>query len=156
MPDTAITLKFGDGEHQFWLPMASIAEIERRCGDKSILLMHDEMGEALSHIPQDGSEGLSVADSRVFFVGGGAARLRDVYEVIRCGAIGGGASPLDAKTLVDSYVDGRPIAETLPVAWAILNAAIRGVSLKKKEVEPEVTSDPSPSEKASSSPTAAS
>lgn len=146
MPDTAITLRFGDGEHQFWLPMASISEIERRCGDKSILLMHDEMGEALGRNPQ--------GDGELVFIGGGVARLRDIYEVIRCAAIGGGASPLDAKTLVDSYVDGRPIAETLPVAWAILNAAIRGVSLKKKETEPEVTGDPSPSEKASSSATA--
>lgn len=128
MSDTAIELDFGDGRYRFWLPMARIIEIERLCGDKSILLMHEEMSLALRQFP---------GDEAVSFAGGGAARIRDVFEVIRCGAIGGGLSPIDAKQLADNYVDGRPIAETLPVAWAILNAAIMGVSLKKKAEAPE-------------------
>ena len=151
MPDTAINLKFADAdEYRFWLPMSRVEEVERLCGNKSILEMHDEMGQALGMMP--GSD-------EVRFIGGGAARIRDVYEVIRCAAIGGGecrrgekvekVSPLDAKALVDNYVDGRPLAETIPVAWAILNAAIRGVSLKKKVEQPEAeTGDLSPSEKA--------
>jgi hypothetical protein len=130
--------------------MARIVEIERICGDKSILEMHDQLGQALGMMP--GAED-------VHFIGGGTARIRDVYEIIRCAAIGGAerrdgettakVGPLDAKHLVDNYVDGRPLAETIPVAWAILDAAIRGVSLKKKAPEPEQgESDLSPTEKA--------
>jgi len=132
MPDTAVTLEFGSGRYRFWLPMARIVEIERLCGGKSILTMHDEMGGAL---------GLDDT-GEAHFVGGGQGRIKDVYEVIRCAAVGGAeaevsgdtvkVSAIDAKRLVDDYVDGRPLAETIPVAWAILDAAIRGVQLKKK------------------------
>lgn len=147
MPDTAITLDFGDARYKFWLPMARVVEVERLCGDKSILAMHEEMGGAL---------GIDQAnDNATVFMGGGDGRLKDIYEVIRCGAIGGNerhdgsetspVSAIDAKRLVDNYVDGRPISETLPVAWAILNAAVMGVSLKKK-AQPEA-GDPSHTEK---------
>jgi hypothetical protein len=72
------------------------------------------------------------------FVGGGPVRIEHVAEVIRCAAIGGGLAPLEAKRLVDQYVDGRPYTETVPVAHAILGAAIFGVRLKKKaETEPD-------------------
>lgn len=145
MPDTSITLDFGPGRYRFWLPMARIVEVERLCGDKSIVLMYEEMSVGL------GGE----AEAPVFF-GAGPVRIKDVYEVIRCGAIGGNerydgdevrpVSALDAKRLVDDYVDGRPMSETVPVAWAILNAAIMGVTLKKKaQPEPD---DPSPTVKA--------
>lgn len=133
MPDTAISLDFGNGQYRFWLPMARIIEIERLCGDKSIVTMFEEMCAGI---------GISNETNEPRFVGVGPVRLKDVYEVIRCGAIGGGeatvagetvkVSPNDAAALVREYVDGRPMSETVPVAWAILNAAIMGVSLKKK------------------------
>lgn len=139
MPDTAIDLRFGDGEHHFFLPMARICEIERLCGvkdtPKSIEVMFDQFGQSLGLDPESGNP---------LYIGGGASILKDVYEVIRCGLIGGGMSPLEAKALVDSYVDGRPFAETVPVAWAVLNAAIRGVSLKKKADTPDETAPESP------------
>lgn len=141
MSDTALELDFGDGRYRFFLPMARICEVERLCGDKSIVVMHEQMGAALGMEPES---------EAVHWLGGGAPRIKDVYEVIRCAAIGGGecqrgeqpekVSPLDAKRLVDDYVDGRPLSETVPVAWAILNAAIMGVRLKKKAAEPEVKS----------------
>lgn len=131
---TAVTLDFGGGRYRFFLPLARIVEIERLRGDKSILVMHEEMGSALG-IEQG-------AEEPVFIGGGLGARIADISEVIRCAAIGGeqaevggetvSVSPLDASRLVADYVDGRPIEETLPVAWAILDAAIRGVRLKKK------------------------
>lgn len=140
MSETALTLDFGDGRYRFFLPMARICEVERVCGDKSIVVMHEEMGAAL---------GIEPATEEVRFLGGGAPRIKDVYEVIRCAAIGGGecerdgrtvpVSAIDAKRLVDDYVDGRPFAETVPVAWAILNAAIMGVRLKKKAEPKPVT-----------------
>lgn len=133
MSDTALEADFGDGKYRFWLPMKQIVEIERLCGNRSILTIHDELGGAMGRV--------SEAEPPVF-IGGGEGRIRDIYEVIRCAAIGGGKRidgetetaihPTDAKRLVDQYVDGRPLAETLPVAWGILDAAIHGVQLKKK------------------------
>ncbi len=132
--DTAVTLEFGDGTYRFWLPMARIVEIERLCGDKSILVMHSEFSSAL----EAGEE-----DEKPTFVGGSAnVKIRDLYEVIRCAAIGGNqcevagkvsdVSPIDAKRLAANYVDGRPFVELVEVAFAILDAAIRGVKVKKK------------------------
>jgi hypothetical protein len=138
--DTAIELEFGNGRYRFWLPMARIIECEKLCGDKSIVTMFEEFGAGIGI----GREG---GDARFF--GTGAVRIKDVAEVIRCAAIGGGQaeisgetvkiSPIDASRLVSNYVDGRPMTETVPVAWAILNAAIMGVGLKKK-AEPEAES----------------
>ena len=142
--DTSITLSFGDGQHTFWLPMARIVEVERLCGDKSVVTMFEDFGAAI---------GLERDTEVPRFMGFGSARLKDIYEVIRCAAVGGGMSPNDAKSLVDNYVDGRPYTETVPVAWAILNAAIMGVSLKKKAPEDEA-GDMSRSEKEPSSSTA--
>lgn len=143
MDETHIDLDFGDGRYRFWLPMARIVEVERLCGDKSLLTIHDELGNAMG---MDRETGVPM------FAGGGQGRIRDIYEVIRCGAVGGNArldgeteakvSPLDAKRLVDTYVDGRPIAETLPVAWSILEAAINGVRLKKKAEADEESPNP--------------
>lgn len=136
--DTAIELAFGDGKYRFWLGMQQITAIE--AGDKSVLKMHDEMGSALGVIP----------DGDPVFIGGGDARYKDIVSVIRHGLIGGakgevdGAtvdmSALDATRIVDTFVHGRPIAETLPVAWAVLNAAIMGVRLKKKVTRPPKSS----------------
>ena len=135
--DTSVTLTFGDGEYRFFLPMARIVEIERKCGDRSIEVMYQEMGQSL---------GIDPETEAAVYLGGGSSRIRDVSEVIRCGAIGGGecrigkesrrVSPIDAEALVNNYVDGRPFSETVPVAWAILNATLHGVRLKKKADKP--------------------
>jgi hypothetical protein len=155
MSDTSIELEFGDGRYRFFLPMSRIIEAERLCGEKSIVVMHEEMGGAL---------GMDRESEELRFLGGGSPRIKDVYEIIRCAAIGGGeveragelvkVSPLDAKRLVDNYVDGRPLSETVPVAWAILNSTIMGVRLKKKAES--VAAGTKRTRKASSSPTAAS
>lgn len=154
MADTAITLKFGDGEYRFWLPMKWWCKAEELCGGKagpkSLEIVADEMGRSLVIDRESG-------DLR--YVGGGATLFMDVYQVIRCAAIGGGecivagetrkVSPLDADNLVNTYVDGRPFSETVPVAWQILNAALNGVALKKKVDEPEA--QPAPDESQSPS-----
>lgn len=134
----ALTLDFGPGRYTFRLPMARIIEVERACGDKSIVTMYEEMSAGIGLGAEDG------ASPRFF--GAGAVRIKDVYEVIRCAAIGGGeaeiagealkVSATDAARLVAEYVDGRPYAETVPVAWAILNHTIMDVRLKKKVEAP--------------------
>lgn len=149
MPDTAIALDFGPyTKLRFWLPMARIVECERACGDKSIVTIYEELSAGI---------GLTDTDDAVFR-GVGPVRIKDVYEVIRCAAVGGGegvmagetvkVSATDATQLVAGYVDGRPLAETVPVAWAILHSAVMGVQLKKK-ADGETESE-SPSEKAAS------
>lgn len=122
--------------------MARIIEVERLCGEKSIVTMYEEMSAGV---------GIGRDDGEPRFVGAGAARIKDVYEIIRCAAIGGGeaevggeivsVSASDAARLVAEYVDGRPYAETVPVAWAILHHTIMDARLKKKEGEAE---SPSP------------
>lgn len=130
-------LDFGPGRYAFRLPMARIIEVERLCGDKSIVLIYEDLSAGIG-IERDNAD---VAR----FMGTGGARLKDIYEVIRCAAIGGGeailagetvkVSAIDATRLVDEYVaDGAPgrYAEAAPVAWAILHDTIMGVRLKKK------------------------
>jgi hypothetical protein len=141
---TAVILDFGPGRFRFHLPMKRILEVERECGNKSILAMYSELSEAI---------GLTRDTEEPVLVPQGTARILDVYHVIRCAAFGGGerqdgektvpVSAIDAKQLVDEYVDGRPYAESFPTAWAILRATIEGVSLKKKP-EPEPVTDPKP------------
>lgn len=133
MPDTAVELKFADGDYRFFLPMREIVQLEREC-DKSVIQMCDEMGQSLGMLP--GSE-------TAHFIGGGPTRYVEIRNTIRLALIGGNKAlvdgeekevgPLTARTIVETYVDGRPVSETLPVAWAVLNAAVMGVSLKKKD-----------------------
>lgn len=136
--DTAVDLKFADGEYHFALLLPQIFELERNCGGtdaegfrrgKSIFQIYEEISAGL---------GLGIDDTPVF-IGGGKANAKDIRETIRLGLIGGGLSPIDAKQLVDDYCfPVRPMTESLGVAWAILRASIEGVQIKKKEPkEPE-------------------
>lgn len=159
--DTAITLQFADGEYLFHLAFPQILELERKCGSrltdgslksKSIFQIFDELSEGI---------GIGEMDGVAVFRGGGAANALDISEVIRLGLIGGNSGivddseievgPLTAGNLVKEYVYPRPLAEGLAVAWAVVNAAISGVQLKKKpepETEAEAEPDLKPSEKA--------
>lgn len=47
-------------------------------------------------------------------------------EIIRLGLIGGGMNPEHAKRHCDAYAANRPLAETLALAWEILNARWTG------------------------------
>lgn len=51
----------------------------------------------------------------------------EVREVVRLGLVGGGCAPGTAIQMVRRYVEERPIAESVPMAQAILGAAIMGV-----------------------------
>lgn len=50
----------------------------------------------------------------------------DVREVIRLGFIGGGMNEIAAKKMVVEYVENRPLIQTLPIAQAIIKAAVLG------------------------------
>lgn len=120
-----LELDFGPGRLVFRLPMKQICEVERLCGEagKSIVTMYEEMSAGI---------GIGRDDGETRFLGAGPVRIKDVFEVIRCAAIGGGMAPVEASRLVAEYVDGRPYAETVPVAWAILHHTIMDVRPKKK------------------------
>jgi hypothetical protein len=47
-------------------------------------------------------------------------------EIIRLGLIGGGTSPVEAQRLCDTYAANRPITETFPLAFEIMEARWNG------------------------------
>jgi len=89
------TAYFGDGEKAFALTSEMIIELERKAGS-----------------------GIGAIYARVL-----AAQFHfdDLIEVIRLGLIGGGTSPEAAQKLVDTYAKPRPIMETYPLAFDILD-----------------------------------
>lgn len=85
---------FGDAERTFALTPELIVELERITGS--------------------GIGGLCQRLFRSDF------RHADVTETIRLALIGGGEKPEDAAALVAAYATTRPLAETFPLAVAIL------------------------------------
>lgn len=53
-------------------------------------------------------------------------RVGDISHTIRLGLIGGGQKPEDALKLVRNYVESRPPAENVMLAYAILAAGVQG------------------------------
>lgn len=85
---------FGDGERTFSLTPVLIVELERKTG-----------------------AGIGGLCRRLF---AGDFRHADLTETIRLALIGGGEAPEDAAALVATYAAHRPLAETYPLAVAIL------------------------------------
>lgn len=157
------SVAFGDGRYTLALPLKWIVELEQKCGaadregvhrPKSIYTIHAELEAGLGIDP----------DETPVYLGGGMARPSDIREVLRCALIGGGfglvaeeeikVGPHKAVELVDTYLP-NPVTgwvEGQHLAWAILNATIRGPQLKKKLSEP--AESPSPSNEGNSSPAA--
>lgn len=144
MPDTAINLDFADGRYRFFLPWPQLLELEKKTG-KSAFVIHQQLGDGL------GLDG----DGNPVFVGGVTANAIDAREVIRLGLIGGNNGMVDggevqigpngARELCDNYAyPARPLAESVAVAWSVLEAAISGINLKKKAPEADALN---PSEK---------
>lgn len=125
--DGSITITWADDDHVFRTRLGEWREIQKVC-DAGLIEIMDRM------------------QTRKW-------RVEDVREVIRIGLIGGGKTPTHALGLVKRYVDERPLAESLPVALAILMAAVVGVpedppdgDRSKKKDEPATDgTDDSPS-----------
>jgi len=99
--DGSIDIVWGDGEHRFRTRLKEWREIQDKCGSGLIEIMDRLAGRRW--------------------------KVDDVREPIRIGLIGGGMTPSAAHALVVSYVDQRPLAESVQTAFAILMAAIVGV-----------------------------
>ncbi len=94
------TAYFGDGEKNFALTPEMILELERKTG-VGIAALYARFMQQDFH----------------FF---------DMVEIIRTGLIGGGTSPADAQTLVDTFAKPRPVMEVFPLAFDILDARWTG------------------------------
>ncbi len=94
------TAYFGDGEKTFALTSEMIHELERKTGV--------------------GIAALYARFMRQDF------HFTDIIEIIRTGLIGGGTSPAEAQTLIDTYAKPRPVMEVLPLAFDILDARWSG------------------------------
>lgn len=149
------SIKFGDGSYRLALPLKWIVELERSCGSpdrdgvlvpKSIYTIHAELEAGLGLLD----------DEQPTYLGGGSARPSDIREALRCALIGGGVGmvagdeikvgPHKAVELVDTYLPNPVIGwvEGQHLAWAILNATIRGPQLKKKPEDGVGDLNPSP------------
>lgn len=88
------TAFFGDGEKAFALPFPLLKELESKTGTSiGVLIQH------LRHMQFSATE---------------------LSETIRLALIGGGTDPKTAADLVAVYVEKRPLAETLPIAFGIV------------------------------------
>lgn len=94
------TAFFGDGEKTFALTPEMIQELERKSGV--------------------GIAALYARFMRQDF------HFADIIEIIRTGLIGGGTSPAEAQTLIDTYAKPRPVMEVFPLAFDILDARWSG------------------------------
>ena len=110
MSAEAITVRafLGDGERAFALTDDMVLELERITGQ---------------------GIGRTFADMTAM-----RFAFPHVAETIRLALIGGGTSPAEAMRLSDTWVRNRPLAETFPVALAILEARWNGA---EPEPEPE-------------------
>lgn len=122
MRPTAVTMPWGDGEYTFDLPLGMIREVEDKCGAGVFVVFGRFAGQACS--------------------------ATDIREVIRCGLIGGGLTPSEARSRVALYVDERPLIESLPVALAVLEGLILGAPSPKPD---EVAENPQKPAKADAS-----
>lgn len=100
---------FGDRERAFSLPPELIVELERVTGD-----------------------GIGGLCRRLF---AGEFRHAHIAETIRLALIGGGETPQRAAELVAAYAKPRPLAETYPLAVAILETMYFGEPQTSEIVE---------------------
>lgn len=106
---TSITLAFADGDYLFRLPIKRIVEIEAKAGP---------------------------IDAVRYRLNAGGFGIHDVVETIRQGLIGGGqgmvngieikVGDLKANSLIENYVEDRPLAESYVVARAVISALYVG------------------------------
>lgn len=97
-----VTMQWADGEYAFRLTFPGAVELEQKCG-----------------------AAISVIATRVM---SGQWHGNELWETIRLGLIGGGMPPLDALRMVRTYVEGRPLSESQPVARLIMMGLMFGFS----------------------------
>lgn len=130
-PNTSaeVVLPFGGAPRKFALKLKQIDELQRLCGAG--------IGEIVARLHT------------------GRFYVRDVYDTIRLGLVGGGMDEVEAMVLVDAYVDGNPLAKanseasSYKIAKAIAAAVFFGLDELKDAAE-----DGDPNKKKDGSPVA--
>ncbi|KGM34994.1 gene transfer agent family protein [Inquilinus limosus] len=111
-----VELSWADGTYLFALKLKQIEELQRLC--------NAGLGEIAQRL---------LVERRW--------RVGDIVETIRLGLIGGGLPAVRARELVDTYLDGRPLADPrdpanpLTTAQAVIMAAYFGVAEAAEESE---------------------
>ena len=101
MSRCSIDVTWADGTYTLCLPLAQLEELQERCGAGPMVI-----AERLKH---------------------GHWEVRDVFQTLRLGLIGGGMAPPDALRLVTRYgPPERPVTESVLPAFAVLDAALFG------------------------------
>lgn len=138
--DTAIEREFAGGRFTFYLPLPAVLAVER--GPVTPSLRSREYPVSLFQLYDDLSAGIVMdADGGLVRVPGSSVFLGDLHNIIERALIGGNAGDKDGETFeVDAKLAARLVNENLLrnfegcalLAWDILHATIKGVSLKKK------------------------
>jgi len=152
-PQTALELRFADGDYLFDLKLPQLAELQR-VRDCGIFKLYGRvlkgrylMGDNPVALPEDGE-----------------AYDADLYETIRMGLIGGNkcvvngveapVSAIRARQLVETYCHPAPLTESWSIAAAILAARIHGYTPPAgKKKAPRATARPVKSSTLPKSPT---
>lgn len=124
-PQTALELKFADGDYLFDLRLPQLAELQEKRGCGVFKLY----GRVLKGRYIFEGDPIAIAND-------GEAYAEDLWETIRLGLIGGGrgvvdekdvtVSAIQASRLVERYCHSAPLSESWAVAAAILGARIVG------------------------------
>lgn len=129
--DVALELPFADGTYRFDLKLPQLFELQEKTG-KGVFAIYAEImaGRGFVGAEPVGNPFEAIAD------------IRCIRETIRLGLIGGNSGMVDgeeievgpnlARTLVERYIDPRPLTEAWDIATAILHARIVGFEPKKK------------------------
>ena len=104
-------MPFADGQFLFRLPMEWMKELEEKCG-----------------------AGFGVILQRILYQQHSAT---EIYEIVRCGLIGGGMPATEAKTKCDRYIIGQPVEDALTLATAIICGAAYGYDKLSDELVPQ-------------------
>lgn len=107
----SISLVWAGGENEFLLTIELLRALQQKT----------DCGPAWS---------LARLSSKQFFVD-------DVVETIRLGLIGGGMAPEEARKKVKSFVEDRPLTESVLTASAILMTVLYGVEEDADAGEPK-------------------
>lgn len=99
--DGSVELNWADGSHRFRLPIGQLRELQEKCNAGPMEILNRLILKTW--------------------------RVDDVRETIRLALIGGGMVPDKALALTIRYVEARPWFENVPIAQAILMAAVIGV-----------------------------
>jgi hypothetical protein len=144
-----IDLNFGDGEYTFALPLAQIAELQRKT-DCGIGALYARVIKGVQLVGETAVLNPSVAEFYAL----------DLVETIRQGLIGGNhglvdgeeikVTPAIANKLLDAYVLGQPLQAAWDVAATVLATCIRGFDPPKKEPPAAERAKPRKTKKAAS------